>query len=110
MEENMEPHTRVSVVPWHGWQSVSASYGAQIGSERQRHVEMSELNDECEREAARIEITISEDILTKVVAEFWSPTGRRVHRRVKWFLRSQTACDWADGVSARWEREYAGYA
>ena len=107
----MERNTRqVSAVPWHGWQSVSGSYGAQMGSDRQRCGEMNELFDECERAPARINITINEDILTKVVAEFWLPNGRRVHRHVKWFLRTQTACDWAEGISTRWEREHAGDA
>lgn len=96
-------------MPWHGWQSVSASYGAQIGSDRQRCGEMDELRDECDRERGLVDITVTTGggLFVKVVAEMWMPVGRRVRRTVKWFVRESTALDWAEGVATRWEKEVA---
>lgn len=100
-------HKQVTAVPWHGWQSVSASYGAQIGSERQRCSEMDELRHECESEMnGRIDINVTGTWLIKVVAEFWLPSGRRKHAETRWFFRESTAWDWAEGIATRWEKQY----
>jgi len=97
----------VSAQPWHGWQSVSPAYGAQIGSDRQRCGELGELHDECEgRALIDIVITSSTGWFTKAVVDFWMPNGKRQEHHIRWFFRDQTAWDWAEGVATRMEKQY----